>query len=182
MNLKAQIGATLSWFVAILIIFFIIVLFLSASIVSSANKKITSGSDKIKLEKKTGELMSFNILLDFLDKKIIFDNEKSSIKKIITDGFDKEKRTKIKEKLKEELDKIARENYDGNPCYLFNLDYGNSNLGVDNKFDVCSFTCTDERLNAYVDQYKIRLLSKSISFDLYSEKGVIKIKFYLGEC
>jgi uncharacterized protein (DUF2344 family) len=126
--------------------------------------------------------MGFDILFNFLDKKIIFDNEKSSIKKIIIQGFDSEKRTKIIERLKEELDKIAKENYNGNHCYLFDMDYGDSNLGIDNKFDVCSFTCTDERLSEYMDSYKLQLLSKSISSSLYSEKGPVKIKFYLGVC
>src|SRR3989344_3229394 len=77
---KAQIGATLSWFVATLIIFFIIVLFLSASIIFSS-KKIVSGGDKINLEKKANELTSFEVLLGFLDKKIIFDNEKTKMNK-----------------------------------------------------------------------------------------------------
>ena len=178
---KAQIGATLSWFVATLIIFFIIVLFLSASIIFSS-KKIVSGGDKINLEKKANELTSFEVLLGFLDKKIIFDNEKTNIKNILVKGLDQEKRTNVKEKLKGEMDKITKENFIGNSCYLFDIEYPNSNLNVGNGFDVCSLTCTDERFDEYVDQYKTRLLSKSISFDIYSEKGVIKTKFYLGEC
>ena len=103
---KAQIGATLSWFVATLIIFFIIVLFLSASIIFSS-KKIVSGGDKINLEKKANELTSFEVLLGFLDKKIIFDNEKTNIKNILVKGLDQEKRTNVKEKLKGEMDKIT---------------------------------------------------------------------------
>lgn len=183
---RSQIGATLSWFVAILIIFFIMVLFLSISIIFSAQKKVISGTDKISLERKNSDLNNYDILLSFLDKKIVFDNAKTSVKNIVMDGLDKEKRVKIKEKLKEELDKLAKENYGGDICYLFDISYPNSNIGVNNnpqnKFDVCSFTCTDEQLNDYVDQYKLRLLSKSISFNLYSEKGVVKTKFYLGEC
>ncbi|MDD5193571.1 MAG: hypothetical protein PHF67_03205 [Candidatus Nanoarchaeia archaeon] len=175
-----QIGATLSWFVATLIIFFIIVLFLSTTIIFSSQKKISLESDVINLEEKTGELAGFEFLLGFLDKKILFDNEKTSIKKIVVKGLDKEKRTSIKLKLKEELDRTIKEDYNEKTCYIFDIEYpdSNSNKG----FDVCSFTCTDEDFNQYVDQYKSRLLSKSIKFNLYSEKGVIKIKFYLGEC
>jgi hypothetical protein len=178
-NKKAVIGETFSWFAAFLIIFFIMMVFLSASIVFSASKKVVSGTDNIQLNKNSADLKNQEILLDFLDKSIVFYDGKSKIKELLIREFssDSEQKKKIKEKIKEELDKLSKEYYGEKACYLLNLDLEGDS------FDVCSFSCNEDiRFEEYVNRYKGDLLAKSIDLNLFSEKGKIKIKFYLGEC
>lgn len=183
-NKKAEIGVTLTWFSAFIIIFFIMVIFLSATILISANKKASFGSDVINIKEKNNVFENQKILLDFLEKEIIFDNGKPKIKNVIIKGFsNSDERTKTRDKLKEEMDKISKEIYGEKACYVLDVKYPEKSLEVSEKnFDVCSFTCADERFSDYVNKYKMTLLNKAFLFNLYSEKGIIGINFYIGEC
>lgn len=184
-NKKAAIGETLSWFAGFLIIFFIIIIFLSASIIFSSSKKISGGSDEVILQNNLNKVDIERILIDFLDKPVVFDG-KPKIKWLVIKSLESSKedeKIKIKEKLKEELDKILEEYYGKNGCYLFSSKYAEESQNLDiPSFDVCSFSCNeDKRFEQYIKLYKKNFLSKSIIFKIFSDKQ-IEIQFYLGEC
>jgi len=69
-NKKGQIGTTLTWFVAFLIIFFIMMIFISASFVISSRKKVSYGDDYIGIGEETRGLKAQRSLMNLLNSKI----------------------------------------------------------------------------------------------------------------
>ena len=67
---KSQLGAILTWFIAFLIIFFIMIIFISGTILISARKKITVGSDEINIEEQRGRLETQRHAFRLLDSKV----------------------------------------------------------------------------------------------------------------
>src|SRR3989338_3109391 len=68
---KAQIGSTITWIGAFLIIFFILLLFLSASVVVSKTKKVLGANYKLSAETIEQEpLMQSRMLISLLNSPI----------------------------------------------------------------------------------------------------------------
>ena len=79
MNNRAQVGATITWVVAFIIIFFIMALFISATMVISARKRVSYGSSEIDLGIQVSEIdfqRGLDILFNYLylvgDEKLDF--------------------------------------------------------------------------------------------------------------
>ena len=69
-NKKSQIGAILTWFIAFVIIFFIMMIFISATLLISARKKLTVGSHDINIGSQTSDLDAQKTLINLLNSKI----------------------------------------------------------------------------------------------------------------
>src|SRR3989344_1839784 len=68
---KAQIGATITWIGAFLIIFFILLLFLSASVIISKSKKVLGANYRISAETIEQEpLMQSRMLVSLMNTKV----------------------------------------------------------------------------------------------------------------
>ena len=120
-NKQAQIGQTITWFVGFVLIFFIIILFLSASIVNSGRKKVTTGWDEVKLAKYDSNLRSQKVLFDLLNTNFKLDNEERSLKFWLTQdiyNMGAGKKAELREKIREEVKKSMGST--GNTdCYIF---------------------------------------------------------------
>ena len=66
---KAQIGTTITWFVGFFIVFFVIILFLSGTMILAADKRIFEGRDEIKLVEQGSKLEMQRDLFDVLNSK-----------------------------------------------------------------------------------------------------------------
>lgn len=69
-NTRAQLGATLTWFVAFLIIFFIMALFISGTILISTRKKGSFSGESLSLGTQTSSLKSQRYAISLLNSKI----------------------------------------------------------------------------------------------------------------
>ena len=87
-NTKSQVGDALTWFVAFLIIFFIMALFISATIIFSAKKRISAGNDEIILKKYSGaNLKNQRVLINFLETPLK-ENKNKNMKLLILDSLE----------------------------------------------------------------------------------------------
>ncbi len=120
-NKKSQIGSTLTWFTATVIIFFIMVLFLTASILVSGVKKVVSGWDDVKLEQFNGNLESQRVLFNLLDSSFQIDNVTMKVKDwLVLDLYNLEesKKSLIRENVKQRVLELVGANGDRD-CYAF---------------------------------------------------------------
>jgi len=118
---RSQIGSTLSWFTATIIIFFIMVLFLTVSVLDSARKKVTSGWDDVKLEQFNGNLNSQRTLFNLLDSSFEIDNVTMKVKDwLVLDLYNMEesKKSLIRENIKQRVLELVEVN-GGKDCYAF---------------------------------------------------------------
>lgn len=83
-NKKSQIGTTLTWFTAFIIIFFIIILFVSASVIIAGQKKIST-IELIKYD--SGSLESQRSLTSFLATPIKIDDKEEKIKDLVLESL-----------------------------------------------------------------------------------------------
>ncbi|MEK6859881.1 MAG: hypothetical protein AABX54_03630 [Nanoarchaeota archaeon] len=128
-NKHAQIGTTLTWFTAFIIIFFIIIIFLSATIVSSGRKYV-SGYDTITLQEYSGNLEMQKNLFNVLNSRIEFDEKSLQIKDILRNidmyNLGDDKKNELKTKLKKQTEDILKDSL-GADCYVFQAVYGIEN-------------------------------------------------------
>lgn len=73
-NKKAQIGTTLTWFTAFIIIFFIMVLFVSVTFGFSLQKKIFDRGNKADINSGIGSSESTRILLNLINYPVLKEN------------------------------------------------------------------------------------------------------------
>lgn len=128
-NKQAQIGTTLTWFTAFIIIFFIIVIFLSAAIFSSGRKYVSSGWDEITLKEYSGNLEMQRNLFNILNGKIEFNGKEARVKDILR-GIDmynlgSDKKNELTQKLKKQTEDILKDSLAD--CYAFEAVYGIDN-------------------------------------------------------
>jgi hypothetical protein len=120
-NKRAQIASTLVWFTATIIIFFVMVLFLTSSIVYSGTKKVTVGWDEVKLEKINGTTDSQIFLFYLLNKDIEIEQQKLKLKDwLVMDLYNMEnsKKAVLKQYISDDVIKMVKEN-NLNECYFF---------------------------------------------------------------
>jgi hypothetical protein len=120
-NRRSQIGSTLTWFTATVIIFFIMVLFLTVSILDSGRKKVTSGWDDVKLEEFSGNLESQRVLFNLLESSFEIENVSMKMKDWLTfDLYNMEasKKSLIRENIKLKIFELINANGDKD-CYTF---------------------------------------------------------------
>lgn len=91
MNKRGQLGETLTWFAAFIIIFFIIIGFLSVTTVISAAKKVPivgAGSDKIVLSKNGVDMGTYDSFMSFLQTRFVQDGKSLRFEDAIYRIFD----------------------------------------------------------------------------------------------
>lgn len=110
---NAQIGATLTWFMAFIIIFFIIMTFIYFSSAIGAKKQVGnlffSGDKMAGLEALSEEAVMSSSLFAILESKTEVNGTNLKFLDLITeyDDYDHENQLLIKNKLKIELDKLC---------------------------------------------------------------------------
>jgi hypothetical protein len=169
MDNKSQLGETITWIAGFLIIFFVVILFITFSLILAGGKSFFKGKDEIVFNKDIVNVNSQKILLDILDDKI---KDGESVEEFIVKSADNPNLVKdiLKEKFDDKLKRL------GSCSYSFSAEYNPENLKEYN-------------------EGKSKLLYKKIEFgsinyadkeramlSLFSDEIRIKIKFYLGEC
>ena len=190
---KAQISTTLTWFVATVIVFFIMVIFLSSTLVVSSLKKVTTGKDQISIENHVVDLNSQQTLITFLETPVVFNGQKMTVRDLIINGLGNKDATQVK--LKETLDSAYKDDISNGLFYELRIEYG---LGSDSsKFSYSIINNNVIQINSlkqgvYMDSSKDVYLTNEPEIFLIgnSTKDVfgketdqyqrIKVKLYLG--
>ena len=209
-NKKSQIGTTLTWFIAFIIIFFIIVIFLSAAIFSSGRKYASTGWDEITLKEYSGNLEMQRTLFNILNSRIEFDGKQARVKDILRDidvyGLGSDKKNELIQKLKKQTEDILKDLDE--KCYVFQAVYGidpekiaqasssyTISLIEKSTLEFSSFSGnTDSSTNGYNKKQQEKLIESASEITLLrdttmnvfgvdeKENQRIRIKFYSGKC
>jgi len=185
LNKKAQgrIGETFTWFVGFLIVTFTMIILVIASTAFAGSKRITDGWDKIELENYGVEKLRIQrVLIGLLNTNSELDGEEISVKNLIVKfDLDNSEKEKIREKIKEEADKIFSEFEE---CYTIVIDTNNQGEAIEDKiirldnFEIIFY----DRPNRFIEADKQKLLKSGIIFPLVLDNKDIRLKFYNGEC
>lgn len=208
---KAQIGSTLTWFVAFIIIFFVMIIFLSTSVISSGLKKVSAGWDEVILQKYDSSLRSEKVLISILNSNFEFNGEIKKLKDWFYEldlyNLDKDKKNELKEKIKS----FIFNNSKPGECYVFltsgadedslgNVPSQGQGYVIDflekSSIRTSSYEASniDSRGLAYFESANSKLLKKATKLNLLrnTKKNVfgveeknyqrVYIKFYIGEC
>lgn len=176
MKIKAQLGETITWMIAFVIIFFIVILFVIFSLILSTEKSIFYGKDNIILNKNNINLDSQNFLFDLLNDKM---ENGELVKEFIIKGNNDINiiEDALKVKVENKLQKL------GSCNYLFSIEYNPENLKeykegkadlLYRKIDFGNALLTEKGSN--------ELFAEGSTINLFSDEIRILIKFYLGEC
>lgn len=183
---KAQISSTLTWFIATIVIFFIMFLFVSVSIYFAASKYIPiigTGENTIEfVGEGQSNFISWKVLHAILNKQTEFDGASISIKELIyswaREKDSTDRKQKMKEKISEEVTK-SMQIYSGE-CDTFYLEHSSnvfrSEVIASNKFNEEDFL--EDETNEGIIEFK----NKAISFSVYPDEREAKGRFYLGKC
>ncbi len=203
---KAQIGTTLTWFVAFLIIFFIMTLFVTVTIVSSVKKNaplIGTGKDEISLGEYNPDIFnSQKNLIKVLNYEIIHNN-KMKISQLIKDwSMSKDEGAKIQ--IKDEVEKVLKKILKSETCYVFHIEYGLEEFkknqeelkkqtkdprafqGISEVIEAKTIEfdnllhLDDQRVSGYLEGIKNDFLDKAYEINLFFNNGKIKIKLFTG--
>ena len=127
MDKRAQIATTFTWFFAFVIIFFIIIIFLSATLVMSKSKSVLYGNDEIVLEGYSGDMRSQEILLNIFENKLNYKGDNLKVKDLILKwryALDSNEKNSIKETLNNKFNDILNQTLEKGECYVFKAEYG----------------------------------------------------------
>ncbi len=118
---KGAIGATLTWIIATLIIFFILILFIAGTSVISTKKvpiEVTKKNDA-----KT-DLHSMKLLSFIMEVPIEFNGKKITTKELIENWISAKGNEKkiIKKKLEKEIEDILKQFIQKDECYFFHIE------------------------------------------------------------
>jgi len=159
LNNKSQIATTLTWFVGFIIVFFIIVIFLSGTAVLSARKIVTYGNDEIKIGTYEGDFRSQEILIGLLNSNINFSGKEVFLKNILSeiDMYN------LEDSKKQELANILKEKLTGlknsDDCYVLQALWGITNPQE-------MIAKTDSRGQGYVSDFIKKNSLKISSYDV----------------
>lgn len=177
----AQIGSTITWIGAFLIIFFILLLFLSASVVVSKTKKVLSANYKISAETIEEEpLMQSRMLFSLLNSRIeIGDAEKMEItikEALVYLSFDEIMGEGIKAQIKRTLQEIVR--YEKPQCYLFRISSGRESIEFEDLASAAGLT-----FSYYLFSSKPEAYDKTDKIYIQNnKKEAIKVEIFAGRC
>lgn len=190
MNRKAQIGTTLTWLVGFIIIFFVIILFLSVTLIMSTTRSVSGNKEEIRLETyKSGDFEIQKIFLTLLNKKTEFNGQQIEIKEIIKNA-DLSKKAEIESLLNKEISGdlagVGKCNYILIAEYGINSDEIYRNVQgmrgsqyVSDYVEKNTIKTSSISGSGYVDKYNEDLLAKGIVMTFFSNNQKIKIKFGL---
>ncbi|MEK6906749.1 MAG: hypothetical protein AABW81_03945 [Nanoarchaeota archaeon] len=151
-NKKAQIGMTLTWFVAFVIIFFIMLVFLALTALLFAEKSILTGDkSKIELQKNTDNSLSQRKLFLLLNLPV----EDSIVKEEII-------RWKITNNndIRDNLVKIIQDDLKrDSECTIFIADSGKISINEFSKMDALAINSQRADLEIFYETQKINVAS-----------------------
>ena len=168
---KAQVGTTLTWIAAFLIIFFIMLLFLAASISAIKLKKLTKYDYSVSLEATEEEsAMQSRMLVSLMNSHITirYDNAekeatiKNSLELLSLSEIGQEG---IKKQIENNLLELAK--YEQPKCYLFRISSEKGEMM--------------EHSSKFI-LMKSNLYGKADSIYVQGKEGQIEIKLFAGRC
>lgn len=175
---KAQLGATLTWFVAFIVIFFIMFLFTGATALLASQKNIPiiswfigAGESKISVDAASSiEMRMQRDLVLFLNMPAESDN-KAQIKDLIIES----KNTELEKEFNNFIDKLEPKP----ECYIFRVERdGKNDFEV---YDVWGIPVLGGQRRGKPQVESI--LKKTIELNLILEGNkLIRARFYAGEC
>jgi len=177
---KAQIGATITWIAAFLIIFFIILLFLAASLVISKAKKVSSADYKLSAETIEEEpLAQSGMLVSLLNSRIeIGDAAKRemTIKEALEYlSFDDVMKEGIKTQIKDALTESIR--ISKPQCYMLEISSGMKSIEFEDLASVAGLT-----FSYYLFSAKPPAREKAGSIYIRGKEGQVEVKLFAGRC
>jgi len=174
---KAQLGATLTWFVAFIVIFFIMFLFTGATALLAVQKNVPiiswftgAGENKISVGAYSTEIEMQRNLIFFLNMPTEADN-KIQIRDLILES----KNTELEKEVNNLIDKLEPKP----ECYIFRVERdGKNDFEVYNVWNV-PVVGGQRRGQPQVES----ALKKTIELNLTSKDNKpIRVRFYAGEC
>jgi hypothetical protein len=169
-NKRAQIGETLTWFVATIIIFFMMFLFTwGVGSISLIKAKALGGSEISVLSLETKEEINFEQFLIFLDR--IYEGKK--VRDLVETWSIEKDKSDTEKLLKKAVDEFVKSN--DYPCYRFIL------LADETRFEY--YLSSEVIGEAISEPYKSELEEYSKEIYIWdTNMQVIKVNFYFGEC
>jgi len=158
-NKRAQVGETLTWITSFLIIFFIMVLFISATVIISSQKR--ASEDVIKIKESASSLQTQRLLLNIFDSEL----GEESLRQLIVEWAVSGERGEI---IKTEVKKILDEQVDEDDCYVFYVKDLINNKKIE--------------FNNFLGEEESYLLASAVRFNLFSENYKINVRLYSGRC
>ena len=184
---KAQIGSTITWIGAFLIIFFILLLFLSASVVVSKTKKVLGANYKLSAETIEQEpLMQSRMLISLLNSPITISYNNAEKETTIKNSlrllsFSEINSGGIKGQIEKNLLDLTR--YSKPECYLFKIESAD-NQGSDKKividFGIEGLIGAGGR--RYSQQFASGFYDKADIMYIQGKEIQIEIKLFAGRC
>src|SRR3989338_5079538 len=177
---KAQIGATITWIAAFLIIFFIILLFLAASLVISKAKKVSSADYKLSAETIEEEpLAQSGMLVSLLNSRIeIGDAAKRemTIKEALEYlSFDDVMKEGIKTQIKDALTESIR--ISKPQCYMLEISSGMKSIEFEDLASAAGIT-----FSYYLFSAKPPAREKAGRIYIQGKEGQVEVKLFAGMC
>lgn len=161
-NKRAEIGETLTWMTGFLLIFFVIIIFISGTLILAATKSVSGDKEEIRLGEYNSKSIEIQrILFSILNSEVSFNEKQIKIKELIQEA-DLNNKNEIGNLLKKETEEIL------------------GNLGECDYAMVINYISDDSEQSIQFGTGKI--LNSGAEFVLFSESRKIKIKFSLGEC
>ena len=206
-NKKASIGTTLTWIAAFLIIFFIMTLFLVATMFISGGKDVD-----VSAQTYASNLKSQRVLFNLLDSRVSYENKEMTIKELIEkwpEIFENDdSNEEIKNKIQEEIEKIIEDSLVDDDGYYFYSELGIAEREWNQKLEEyykktssstmtagakASIIPTKNMLKGTLEFHKFDgkcpfegekdiMLVKASNIYLFSEGEKINLKLYVGKC
>jgi len=176
-NKKSQIGTTMTWLVAFIIIFFVIVIFLVFTIIFAGKKVVSFDKDKVELEDLNIDLENQNSLIYFLNQEINFKGENKKIKKFVSEipFLDEESKKDASSLVKEKLENFLGDKEE--KCYIFKVQYYLINKDYFDEKKFYEFKVS----NTYLKSFN-NIPSLDLFFSKDNQDYKIKTFFYYGVC
>lgn len=176
---KAEVGETITWIVAFLVIFFIMLLFSAACMAIAATKGFTSTNQDYTAKTISGDIQTTETLITILNTKT---DGKSIQEQLIawSRELNKDQRAKIENSIKSELKQILDKPDQTNYCYDFTVSVS--------KPEISLFFVSNIQLNSVPTpggSTSVQNIASSAPRNFaYLDDGInyITIQFYQGVC
>lgn len=161
-NKNAQIGITITWFVAFLVIFFILILFVG-TVATIATTKGVGKNEIVSIENGFKKIEDQRELISFLNRKVIVDGKNESVRDLVASKKNNEVEIELKKFIEGIEPKID--------CYFFR----SGDFEINGLFGLGGRS----RSRNFVDSF---LKDNGVESSVFSDGKKIKIEFYSGEC
>lgn len=170
MRKKGQIGQTMTWMVAFIVIFFAVTIFLVTVLIMSGNKALFE-KDEITLDEKNVDLNSQKMLIEILNSKM---EDGQQVKDFIKNGIVNPNSIGILLELV-----VERKLQNLGQCdYLFLVEYDIDNL---KEFSGSASELTYRRVQ-FGNVAGQKLIDNQEGLSFFVDDKRIRTKLYLGEC